>query len=209
MRIEMKMKLVWALVIGLTWVHATEIDIQIESCKTGHIKSCFEAGMALTTGENAEDQEKKGLGLELIRKACKYGEVKACDALGDNYFRESHYQAAKPYLEQSCNRGIKTACEAMGTIYRDGHDIRQDDVLAREFYEKACALESANACFNVAIIYRGGFGVEKNRTQEKMYYKKACDAGSKTGCDSYTKMDNKDRGIEEPGFFDKLKSLFN
>jgi len=205
----MKMKLVWVLIMGLTWVHAVEIEAQIEACNGGNIKSCFEVGTVLTTGKNAEDQEKKSLGLELIRKACKHGEVKACDALGDNYYRDKHYQAAKPYLEVSCTNGVKYACEAMGTMYRDAQEIRQDDVLAREYYEKACDLESADACINVAIMYRGGFGVEINRVQEKMYYKKACDAGSKAGCDSYTTMDNKDRGIEEPGFFDKLKSLFN
>ena len=195
--------------MSLTWVHATEVDTQIESCRTGHIKSCFEAGVALTTGKNAEDQEKHSLGLELIRKACKHGEVKACDALGDNYYRDKHYQAAKPYLEVSCDNGVKHACEAMGTMYRDAQEIRQDDVLAREFYEKACNLESADACINVAIIYRGGFGVEKSRTQEKMYYKKSCDAGSQAGCDSFTKMDNKDKGIEEPGLWEQFKSLFN
>ena len=205
----MKMKLVWALVLSLTWIHAAETDAQIEACYTGNIESCLEAGIALTTGKNAEDQEKKSLGLELIRKACKYGEVKACDAMGDNYFKDKHYQAARPYLEESCNRGIRTACEAAGTIYRDGHETSQNDVLAREFYEKACALESADSCINVAMMYRGGFGVQKERAQEKMYYKKACDAGSKAGCDSYTKMDNKDKGIEEPGFFEKIKSLFN
>ena len=42
-----------------------------------------------------------------------------------------------------------------------------------------------------------------------MYYQKACDAGSKVGCSSFIRMDNKDRGIEEPGILDKLKSLFN
>ena len=97
----------------------------------------------------------------------------------------------------------------MGTMYRDAQEIRQNDVLAREYYEKACALGSADACINVAIMYRGGFGVTKDRTSEKMFYKKACDAGSKAGCDSYTKMDNKDKGIEEPGLWDTLKSLFN
>jgi len=203
------MKLVLALLLGFACVNASEVDSQIEACNKGNVKSCYEAGMLLTTGENAEDQEKKDLGLEYIRKACKHGEEKACDVLGDNYYRDRHYRAAKPYLEASCNKGVKHACEAMGTMYRDAQEVRQNDVLAREYYEKACALGSADACINVAIIYRGGFGVTKDRTSEKMFYKKACDAGSKAGCDSYTKMDNKDKGIEEPGLWDKLKSLFN
>ncbi len=203
------MKLVVALLLDLVSVNAAEVDVQIEACNKGNIKSCYEAGMVLTTGENAEDQEKKDVGLEYIRKACKYGEEKACDALGDNYYKDKHYQAAKPYLESSCSKGVKSACEAMGTMYRDAQEIGQNDVLAREYYEKACDFGSANACINVAIIYRGGFGVTKDRESEKMFYKKACDAGSKAGCDSYTTMDNRDKGIEGPGLLDKLKSLFN
>lgn len=203
------MKLIVALLLGFVCVSATEIDAQIEACDKGNIKSCYQAGMALTTGENAEDQEKKDIGLEYIRKACKYGDEKACDALGDNYYKDKHYQAAKPYLEASCSKGVKTSCEAMGTMYRDAQEIRQNDVLAREYYDKACTLGSADACINVAIMYRGGFGVAKNRASEKMFYKKACDAGSKAGCDSYETMENKDKGIEEPGLLDKLKSLFN
>ena len=203
------MKLVWALLLGFACVNAAEVEAQIEACNKGNVQSCYDAGMTLTTGENAENQEKKNIGLEYIRKACKYGEEKACDALGDNYYKDKHYQAAKPYLIASCSRGIKHACEAMGTMYRDAQETRQDDVQARVFYEKACALGSADACINVAIMYRGGFGVRKDRTSEKMFYKKACDGGSKAGCDSYTKMDNQDKGIEEPGIWDKLKSLFN
>lgn len=203
------MKLVWALLIGFASVNAADLEAQIEACKMGDAKSCYEAGIALSTGKNAENQEKKEIGLEYIRKACKYGEAKACDTMGDNYYKDKHYQAAKPYLEGSCNKGVKTACEAMGTMYRDAQDIRQDDVLSREFYEKACALKSADSCINVAIMYRGGFGVMKDRASEKMFYKKACDAGSKAGCDFYTKLDNQDKGIEEPGLWDKFKSLFN
>lgn len=203
------MKLVLALFVSLTWINAEELDAQIEACHKDDVASCYKAGIALTTGKNAEDQEKKNMGLEYIRKACKFGEEKACDVLGDNYYIDKHYQAARPYLENACNRGIVTACEAMGTMYRDAQEIRQNDILAREFYEKACVLKSADACINVAIMYRGGFGVEKSRVQEKMFYKKACDAGSKAGCDSFKKMDNKDKGIEEPGLWDKFKSLFN
>ena len=203
------MRSVWLLVIAVIGVEAAEIDVQIEGCNKGDIQSCYEAGLALTSGENAEDQEKKDLGMQYLRKAYKYGEKKACDVLGDHYYKNKSYHAAKPYLEESCERGIKDACEAIGTIYRDGHETRQDDVKAREYYEKACALGSKDACINVAIIYRGGFGVEKNRVLEKTYYKKACEHGSEMGCKRYTKMDNKDKGIEEPGIWDKLKSLFN
>ena len=204
----MKLKWIWIIYIFAIGLHATEIEEQIKACKSGDVSSCYSAGLALSTGKNAEDQEKKDLGLEYIRRACQYGEEKACDTMGENYFKDKHYGGAKPYLEQSCKRGIVQACNALGTIYRDGHDVRQDDVRSREYYEKACALKGADACINVAIIYRGGFGVERSRSKEKEYYKKACEAGSKVGCSSFTRMDNKDKGIEEPSLWQKILNLF-
>jgi TPR repeat protein len=208
-----RMKLIFGLWVGILWLHATElpheISRQIEDCKNGHTPSCLNVGVVLTTGENAKDQERKDLGLEYLRRACSYGETKACDLLGENYFKDKHFLAAKPYFESACQRNIVTACTGLGTMYRDGNDVRQDDVKSRKYYEKACDLGDKGACINVAIIYRGGFGVQKERSMEKKYYKKACEAGSKVGCSSFTRMDNKDKGIEEPGLWEKFKSLFN
>jgi len=207
------MKLVLVLFVGLSSVNALELseeeNTKIEDCRKGNVQSCNEVGMILISGENAENQEKKDLGLEYIRRACTHGMDKACDTLGDNYYGNKHYQAARPLFIQSCERGIMHACEALGTMYRDGQDVRPNDVSSREYYEKACDLGSKDSCINVAIIYRGGFGVTKDRVMVKKYYKKACDAGSQAGCDSFKTMDNKDNGIEEPGLWAKFKSLFN
>jgi TPR repeat protein len=196
------------LITFLTVLQANKEDKQVMQCKDGNITSCHEVGVFLTTGDNKENQEKKELGLDLLRKACKYQNVDSCDILGDNYYKDKHYQAAKPYLKDACARKVKHACEAMGTMYRDAQEVKQDDVQSRYYYEKACELKSGDACINVAIMYRGGFGVKITRALEKKFYKKACAAGSSVGCDAFKRMDNKDKGIKEPSWFDKLKSLF-
>ena len=201
------------LYLGLLTLHAGEleqnINAQIENCKSGDIASCFQAGTELTTGQNAEDQEKKDLGLEYLRLSCSYGKTKACDLIGENYFLDKHFLAAKPYLESACERHVVTACSGLGTMYRDGNDVPQNDTKSRQYYEKGCELKDKDACMNVAIIYRGGFGVPKTRNIEKKYYKKSCDAGSKVACSIFSKMDNEDKGIHTPSLLDKLKSLFN
>jgi len=176
-------------------------------CMTNDASACYAYALPLVTGENAKVQDFREEGLGYMRKACILGHNKACDVMGENYYQDKSYIAAKPYLEQSCNRGVKTACESIAVIYRDAHDVRHDDVKAREFFEKACDLKSADACYNVAIIYRGGFGVDKSRVQEKAFYKKGCDAGLKAGCDRFTELDNEDKGIET-GIFATIKAWF-
>jgi TPR repeat protein len=187
----------------LLWGNASE---QIKAlCMTNDAPSCYDYALPLVTGDNAKVQDLREEGLGYMRKACVLGHNKACDVMGENYYKDKSYIAARPYLEQSCNRGLKTACEAVAVIYRDAHDVKHDDVKAREFFEKACALKSPDACYNVAIIYRGGFGVEKSREQEKAFYKKGCDAGLKAGCDRFKELDNEDKGIKT-GFWESIKA---
>jgi len=203
------MKILLSFMLLWIFTQAEETDKQVNLCKEGNITACYEVGIVLTTGKNEDHQENKELGFELIRKACKYGHTSACDVLGENYYKDKHYQAAKPYFKDACKRKVKHACEAMGTMYRDAQEVEQDDVKAREYYEQACDLKSADACINVAIMYRGGFGVKISRALEKKFYQKACTAGSEVGCDNFRHLDNEDRGIKEPSWFDKIKSLFD
>lgn len=184
------------------------VDNNKALCLENNASACYKYAYPLITGDNAKVQDIREEGLGYLRKSCVLGYDKACDLMGENYYKDKSYIAAKPYLEQSCNRGIKAACESMGVIYRDAHDVRHDDVKAREYFEKACALQSGDACYNVAIIFRGGFGIEKSREQEKSYYTKACEAGLKAGCDRFTELDNEDKGIET-GIFATIKSWLN
>ena len=197
----------WMIAISML-LSADSIDVKIDECQNGNMSSCCDVGIELTTGENAKIQDKKYVGIDYLRLACRHDEFKACDALGDNYYQNSHYTAAMPYLKESCKRDNVNACESLGTIYRDGHETRADDVKSREYYEQACSLGGKDACINVAIIYRGGFGVEKSREKEKEYYSMACKAGSDVGCDSFVTLDNEDKGIKPPSIFDKIMGIF-
>ncbi|CAA6811321.1 MAG: Unknown protein [uncultured Sulfurovum sp.] len=199
MRID---KIIVGLILTLFIAQASE-----QKCLEGDARACFEYALPLVTGENAKVQDIRERGLSFMRKSCILGYAKACDNMGTNYYKDKSYIAARPYLESSCERGVKSACESLAVIYRDGHDIRQDDIKARIFFEKACDLQSGDACYNVAIIYRGGFGVEKNRVKEKAFYKKGCESGLQAGCDRYIELDNEDKGIET-GVWATVKSWF-
>lgn len=186
---------------------ASTADTLQRDCKEGNATACYFYGLPLVTGENAKVQDYREEGLSYMRRACIEGESRGCDVMGENYYKDKQYLMAIKYLDPACERNVKSACELMGMIYRDGHDVRPDDVKTREYFEKACALGSGDACFNVAIIYRGGFGVEKSRVKEKEYYKKGCDAGRRTSCERYTDLDNEDKGIET-GIWTTIKSWF-
>jgi len=178
-----------------------------QKCLNDDATACYKLALPLTQGDNAKAQDILEKGMAYMRKACLYGENKACDIMGDRYYQDKNYIIASEYLTKSCNRGIKTACESVAVIYRDGHLKKYDDVKAREFFTKACDLKSGDACYNVAIIYRGGFGVTKSRSKEKEFYKKACDEGLKVGCERFTDLDNEEKGIET-GMWATIKGWF-
>lgn len=178
-----------------------------KACKENNATACYELALPKVTGENAKIQDVMDEGTSDMRKACIYGESRACDTLGSIYFNNKSYGIAIPYLEGACKHKVKEACQFLGTIYRDGRDVKPDDVKSREYYEKACSLGSGDSCYNVAIIYHGGFGVKKSRTKEKEFYKKACDINLTAGCERFTELDNEDKGIET-GLFTKIKAWF-
>ena len=194
-------------VLTMGTLTASSADDLKNACHENNATACYLYGLPLVTGDNEKIQDIREEGLSYMRKACLLDETRGCDIMGKNYYKNENYRIAREYLEKSCARSIKFACEMMGTIYRDGHAVRPDDVKSREYYEQACDLKSGDACFNVAIIYRGGFGVEKSREKEKKFYKKGCDAGLKAGCDRFVELDNEDKGIET-GIWATIKGWF-
>lgn len=186
---------------------ASDNNLLKQKCLNDDATACYKLGFPLTQGDNAKVQDYLEVGMAYMRKACLYGENKACDVMGARYYKDKNYIIATEYLTKSCNRGVKTACESLGVIYRDGHLKKFDDAKSREFFTKACELKSGDACYNVAIIYRGGFGVKKSRAQEKEFYKKSCESGLKAGCDRFTELDNEDKGIET-GIWVSIKNWF-
>ncbi len=199
-------RIYWLIILVLFSV-AQAKDLK-KACLENNASACYQHALPMVSGENAKVQDIKEEGMAYIRKACILGEHKACDIMGESYFSNASYIAALPYLKESCKRGVKSACESVGTIYRDGHDVKQDDVQARVFYEKACVLKSPDACHNVAIMYRGGFGVKKNRMMEKSFYQKGCQIGLQVSCEQFTILDNEDKGIKT-GWWESLKSWFS
>ncbi|PHS37354.1 MAG: hypothetical protein COB07_10955 [Sulfurovum sp.] len=195
------------MLLSFTTLLLADSDVLKEKCNNDDATACYEFALPLTTGENAKAQDIMEEGSSYMRKACIFGEERACDEMGFIYYNDKSYIAAMPHLEKSCARSVKKACELMGVIYRDGHDVQADDVKSREFFEKACELQSGDACYYVAIIYRGGFGVSKDRNKEKIFYQKSCDTGLKAGCDRFTELDNEDKGIET-GIWATVKSWF-
>ncbi|HHD75949.1 MAG TPA: sel1 repeat family protein [Campylobacterales bacterium] len=201
-------KIIFTLLMAFsTQLFANTNLILKNKCLNNDALACYELGLPLVQGDNEKVQTNLEEGMAYIRKACTHGEERACDIMGERYYKDKNYRFAVKYLTDSCDRGIKTACESLGVIYRDAHIGKQDDVKAREFFTKACELKSGDACYNVAIMYRGGFGVDKNRTEEKKYYQKGCDAGLKAGCDRFTELDNEDKGIET-GIMATIKDWF-
>jgi TPR repeat protein len=191
----------------VTQLIANENTLLKQKCLKNDALACYQLGLPLVQGENEKVQDHLEEGMAYIRKACAHGETKACDIMGERYYKDKNYKFASQYLEDSCNRGLKSACESLGVIYRDAHLDKQDDVKAKEFFTKACELKSGDACYNVAIMYRGGFGVDKNRTQEKLFYKKGCEANLKASCNRFRELDNEDKGIET-GIMATIKGWF-
>ena len=197
--------LLWVTTLSFSENSQTE-NYQV-ACKENNATACYAYALPLVEGENAKVQDIKEKGLSYMRKACLLDEYRGCDILGEEYYNNARYIAAIPYLVKSCQRKVSNACMAMGTIYRDGHDVPIDDVKSRIFYEQSCALDKPDACYSVALIYRAGFGVAKDKAKENAFYERACQLGLDVGCSAFKDLSDEMNGTKV-GFWEGVLRIF-
>ena len=103
-------------------------------------------------------------------------------------------------MEKGCIGKAPKACEALGSIYSTGQDVKHDNVKAKEYYLTAANLDkmycdddgNTLSCYWLASLYRDGLGVEQNNTLAKHYFKKSCEKGDPSACEELAKVANKE-----------------
>ena len=85
-----------SLFIFVSTLSADKNDKLKTLCLENNATACYEYGLPMVTGENAKVQDIKEEGMSFIRKACILEEFRACDIMGDNYYKNKSYRASDP-----------------------------------------------------------------------------------------------------------------
>lgn len=86
-------------------------------------------------------------------------------------------EKALKLLESSAGNGVPEAMHAMGMIYYQGMDVKQDFDIARKWFEKASAASNPRSAYNLAMMYRLGIGVKQDFAKAYLYLCVAAERG--------------------------------
>ena len=82
---------------------------------------------------------------------------------------------------KNCEYGNISICTTLGTIYENGlNGVEKDIIKAIKYYKKACGANEYEACSNLGTIY-----MAKQEYKKAMeLYTKACNGGETMGCNN-------------------------
>lgn len=92
-------------------------------------------------------------------------------------YKHGDYAAALRELRPLAEQGHGDAQYGLGTMYKTGRGVAQDDVQAVSWFRRAADRGSAKGQFGLGNMYRTGRGVPQDDAQAVYWYRKAADQG--------------------------------
>jgi len=174
------------------------------STQGGQTKLSNQHPSAADVEGQAEDlarQQRYSESFRLFDEACKGGDMKACDFLGEMY-DEGHgvarnYSMAVALYNKACSTGIARGCFDLGPMYESGRGVAKDHSNALKSYEKACDGGFPDGCFDLGLTYANGTGVTKDAHRGAALISKACDGGNSDACVALGTMYIQGEGVTE------------
>ncbi|WP_019001365.1 tetratricopeptide repeat protein [Succinimonas amylolytica] len=172
----------------------------IEACKQRYPESCIVIGdhYGVQPGNGGMIRD-FARAVPFYVQACELGSDDGCEKTIELYkfageycdmdrnsggyvFSEKCFTDARKYLDGFCSRGRATACEALGSIYRDKYGFEDPEYQkASDYFMKACDLKLSLGCFDLAESYErlAEHGMERDFLS---IYLKTCDLKYDMAC---------------------------
>ncbi|MGR5946421.1 tetratricopeptide repeat protein [Enterobacter sp. C4G1] len=123
--------------------------------------------------EKIESYRKPLSVMDSLQERLKGGDMNTLYFIGSMYYSgqgaKRNYTLAREYFERSSSAQVNSSLMAeidLGDIYRDGHGVAVDKVIAAKWYQKACGNNAgtpSTPCLRLGeLIFEGEGGVNKN-----------------------------------------------
>ena len=99
-------------------------------------------------------------------------------SLIDQAIRTGDFGRAAALLQKPAESGNSEAQYRLGSLYRSGRGVSQDEALAFKWMKAAAERNHANAQFNLAKMYLAGRGAAPDANQAKSWLQKAASHGN-------------------------------
>lgn len=71
--------------------------------------------------------------------------------------KESNFSDAVQFCDKSCSLNSTVGCIKLGTLYEEGHGVKQSYKQAKKYYDKACNLGDEDGCFYYNALAVDGY----------------------------------------------------
>jgi hypothetical protein len=143
-----------------------------------------DAGMACANLAFYQKPE-KSQELALFQKACSLEAPFGCAWWGVRLLdsdKPEDQQLGLAKLQMGCDGFVAFACARIGSHYREGIGLKQDDTKAADFHERSCVLASAPGCVALAEAFLNGKGRPRDERQAFQLLRRSCTLDKGEGC---------------------------
>jgi TPR repeat protein len=84
--------------------------------------------------------------------------------------------------KRGCDANQASDCYRLGTFYREGKIVDQDDKKASRLFKKSCDAGELKACRELGVMYKDGDGLDRARAKAGMLLQKVCKGGDGETC---------------------------
>lgn len=105
-------------------------------------------------------------------------EQASCIVIAHIYMNANQHEYALPYLQKSCQYGIKEACFE----YALCHEVLGAYTNAFDSYKQSCDKGFMPSCYNLAMLYTQGLGVAQNIEKANRIFFETCANNEEQSC---------------------------
>lgn len=91
------------------------------------------------------------------------------------------------FVTRRAEAGHDQAMNRLGTLFRDGQGVAQNDIEAVRWFRRAAEKGNARAMNNLAVMYAKGRGVPRDETQAEHWFRRAAMQGERRAPDKLAK----------------------
>lgn len=130
--------------------HIDAISLLLKFCEDKNAKSCEKIAEIYASLKDST------MSLAYNKKACDFGGLGGCYALGVKYYRgdgvKRDVKESFALFKKACDGGKIEGCNNLAVIYNNADGVKRDVNLAKSLFKKACDSGYKPSCDNLAKI---------------------------------------------------------